>query len=119
MEPKKTKKDGRKLEDDEESDWEDMQEEPPTDPLSTDLVQFPLDGQVAVDVVVLLLAELLYFLKGNAPKRSFGCHVISSPATLAPDFLAYLGSSPRNYRFVSLRHLNEKLEYRSSQGTQS
>ena len=34
-----TKKDGRKLEDDEESDWEDMQEEPPTDPLSTDLVQ--------------------------------------------------------------------------------
>ena len=33
------KKDDRKLEDEEESDWEDMQEEPPTDPLSTDLVQ--------------------------------------------------------------------------------
>ena len=48
--------------------------------------------------------DLLYFLKGDASKRSFGCCVISSSATLAPALLAYLGSSPWNYWFVFLRH---------------
>ena len=65
------KKDDRKLEDDEESDWEDMQEEPPTDLLSTDLVQdvnlLDPGGQMVRTVF------LVQFLQNLNNPRVLGC----------------------------------------------